>query len=236
MWPFFRFVEYKPTTLEKNYKFDLLAESDLGVKIDLINPEAYSSTSESAFGLDPADERLLEEDAAGPQEGRRSLQHSKYVPWLRKTEYISSEFNRYGASERASDRPETKVGVNVKKKLNADLLYKDRESQLDAINQTFEAVKKPAYEHYSKPGVYAVEEMPIFPDFDLWKYPCAQVIFDSDPQPRNQPPSTITQALIRGMQDDSGEQFVAYFLPTEETLQKREHDEEICQDYAEGEA
>lgn len=228
-------MEYKPTSLEKSYKYDLLTESDLGVKIDLINPESYVSTSDSGY-LDPADEKLLEEDASGQQEGRRSLQHSKYVPWLRKTEYISSEFNRYGASERASDRPETKVGVNVKKKLNADIVYKDRESQIDAINRSFEAVKKPSNEHYSKPGVYAIEEFAIYPDFELWKYPCAQVIFDSDPQPRNLPPATITQALIRGMQDDSGEQFVAYFLPTEETLAKREHDEQIDQDYAEDEA
>lgn len=37
----FRFVEYKQTSLEKNYKHDLLTEQDLGVTIDLINPETY---------------------------------------------------------------------------------------------------------------------------------------------------------------------------------------------------
>ncbi|VDM48703.1 unnamed protein product [Toxocara canis] len=35
------FIEYKQTMLEKKFKFELLAESDLGVKIDLINPETY---------------------------------------------------------------------------------------------------------------------------------------------------------------------------------------------------
>lgn len=34
-----RFVEYKSTTLEKNYKWDILNEQDLGVRIDLINQD-----------------------------------------------------------------------------------------------------------------------------------------------------------------------------------------------------
>jgi len=37
----FRFIQYKPTSLEKNYKHELLTEPDLGVTIDLINPETY---------------------------------------------------------------------------------------------------------------------------------------------------------------------------------------------------
>ena len=37
-----RFVQYNPTSLERNYKHDLLTEVDLGVPIDIILPEAYS--------------------------------------------------------------------------------------------------------------------------------------------------------------------------------------------------
>ena len=37
-----RFISYNPTGLERNYKYELLTEHDLGVTIDLINPEAYS--------------------------------------------------------------------------------------------------------------------------------------------------------------------------------------------------
>ncbi|KAJ8017667.1 RNA polymerase II-associated factor 1-like [Holothuria leucospilota] len=36
-----RFVEYNATSLERNYKHELLAEHDLGVTIDLINPDTY---------------------------------------------------------------------------------------------------------------------------------------------------------------------------------------------------
>merc|ERR1719260_54376 len=37
--------------------------------------------------------------------------------------------------------------------------------------------------------------------------------------------------MIRGVMDESGEQFVAYFLPTEETLAKRRSDQEEGKDY-----
>jgi len=39
----------------------------------------------------------------------------------------------------------------------------------------------------------------------------------------------------RGMVDESGDQFVAYFLPTEETLEKRRRDTEVEVDYEDGE-
>ncbi len=34
-----RFIHFKSTTLEKNYKWDILNEQDLGVRIDLINQD-----------------------------------------------------------------------------------------------------------------------------------------------------------------------------------------------------
>lgn len=37
----FRFVQYNPTSLERTYKHELLTEHDLGVTIDLINPDTY---------------------------------------------------------------------------------------------------------------------------------------------------------------------------------------------------
>ena len=41
--------------------------------------------------------------------------------------------------------------------------------------------------------------------------------------------------MSRGMVDEAGEQFVAYFLPTEETLGKRKRDAEIDVEYEENE-
>lgn len=45
----------------------------------------------------------------------------------------------------------------------------------------------------------------------------------------------MSQAMIRGVQDLTGEQFVAYFLPTQETLKKRKRDEEDGVEYLDSE-
>ncbi|KAJ8308672.1 hypothetical protein KUTeg_013546 [Tegillarca granosa] len=64
-----RFVDYKPTSLERSYKYDLLTEHDLGVTIDLINPDTYKVDPDGY--QDPEDERLLEEDLGTPQDTKR---------------------------------------------------------------------------------------------------------------------------------------------------------------------
>lgn len=65
----FRFIQYNPTSLERNYKYEVLTEHDLGVTIDLINRETYAS--DYSVQLDPADEKLLEEDVLTPQDSKR---------------------------------------------------------------------------------------------------------------------------------------------------------------------
>uniref|UniRef100_A0A4P6D7S0 RNA polymerase II-associated factor 1 homolog n=1 Tax=Rhodnius prolixus TaxID=13249 RepID=A0A4P6D7S0_RHOPR len=219
-----RFIEYKPTSLERHYKYEVLTEHDLGVTIDLINKDMYAADPHAQ--LDPADEKLLEEDILTPHDSKRSRHHSRSVSWLRRTEYISTEQTRF--QPQTMDKVEAKVGYSIKKSLKEETLYLDRENQIKAIEKTFEDAKKPIEKHYSKPNVVPVEILPIFPDFKLWKYPCAQVMFDSDPAPVGRPvPAQLeemSQAMIRGVMDESGEQFVAYFLPTESTLEKRRRD------------
>lgn len=79
-----RFIEYKSTTLEKNYKWDILNEQDLGVRIDLINQDYNRFDPDGLFPfhsknliknssftckplkiaiLHPIDEKLLEEES-----------------------------------------------------------------------------------------------------------------------------------------------------------------------------
>ncbi|KAI7801091.1 RNA polymerase II-associated factor 1-like protein [Triplophysa rosa] len=243
-----RFVQYKATSLEKQHKHELLTEPDLGVTIDLINPDTYridptvtqhthnthtpqhahtTHTTHMSVLLDIADEKLLEEDIQAPSSSKRSQQHAKVVPWMRKTEYISTEFNRYGIS---NEKVEVKIGVSVKQQFTEEEIYKDRDSQIAAIEKTFEDAQKSITQHYSKPRVTPVEVLPAFPDFKMWINPCAQVIFDSDPAPKDvSAPAGVdmmSQAMIRGMMDEEGNQFVAYFLPNEETMRKRKRDAE----------
>ncbi|XP_039748297.1 RNA polymerase II-associated factor 1 homolog [Pararge aegeria] len=222
--PSTRFIQYNPTSLEKNYRYEVLTEHDLGVHIDLINRDMYQGDGNAQ--LDPADEKLLEDDVLTPQDSKRSRHHAKSVSWLRRSEYISTEQTRF--QPQSMEKVEAKVGYNVKKIFSEETLYMDRDSQIKAIEKTFEDNKIPVEKHYSKPGVTPVEVMSVFPDFEMWKYPCAQVIFDSDPAPSDKNMAgqieAMSQAMIRGVMDESGEQFVAYCLPTEDTIQKRRRD------------
>lgn len=226
-----RFLQYQSTSLEKSYKHELLTEHDLGVVIDLINPNTYV-TQENAY-LDMDDERLLEEDLSATQDGKRSRHHNKNVSWLRKTEYISTENNRQFSAEKV----EARIGFNMRKNQRDLNMYQDRESQINAIEATFAAAQQPITRHYSKPGVEPVEVLPLLPDFDMWRYPCAQVIFDSDPAPKGRSVPAqmeeMSQAMIRGMRDENDDQFVAYFLPLPETMLKRKRDSQEGVDYME---
>ena len=60
-----------------------------------------------------------------------------------------------------------RVGYSIKRKLSQLDFYKDKESQIEAIEKSFEAAKQPITKHFSKQGVYPEQEMPIFPDFDV---------------------------------------------------------------------
>ena len=64
-------MQYKPTSLEKNYKYEILTEHDLGVSIDLIDPSAYAQPlphqSPAPNSLHPDDEKLMEDDTHTPQ-------------------------------------------------------------------------------------------------------------------------------------------------------------------------
>jgi len=80
-----RFIQYNSTTLEKNYKWDILNEQDLGVRIDLIAQD-YNKVDAGAC-LHPIDEKLLEEESlTTAADQKRTEQHMKPVSWMRRND------------------------------------------------------------------------------------------------------------------------------------------------------
>ena len=73
---------------------------------------------------------------------------------MRRSEYISAEYNRFIQS---AEKAESRVGYHLKKMQKDEDVYKDRESQIAAIEKTFEDAKVPIEKHFNKPGVYALE-------------------------------------------------------------------------------
>ncbi|XP_014296655.1 RNA polymerase II-associated factor 1 homolog [Microplitis demolitor] len=233
-----RFSKYTQSSLERNHKYEFLTDYSMGIEVDLTNVEQYES-EESEVQLHPDDEKLLEDDYLTLPESKRSINHAKSVSWLRRTEYISTETTRFQPQN--ADKMEAKVGgFSIKKYIAEGLVYLDHENQIKAIEKTFEDSKKPIEQHHSKRNVYPVQILPVYPDFELWKHPCAQVIFDADPTPPgyslSQQMEIMSQAMLRGVMDENEEQFVAYFIPTDETLEKRKKDKEMGLDYRDDES
>ncbi|KAF9149007.1 RNA polymerase-associated factor [Linnemannia schmuckeri] len=160
------------------------------------------------------------------------------VSWLRRTEYISSETPTgagKGAYKDTSIRKDKMVVDN------------SREGQIAAIEKTFQRFMKksdrisPArpmtedeflasLKHPTKPGVTAVESLPIFPDFNIWGNSYTLVTFDVDPEISNersvqsqandqgtskaQTAQRSSNALIKPMSDaNDPETWLAYYLP-----------------------
>jgi RNA polymerase II-associated factor 1 len=115
-----RYIQYNPTSLERNHNHELLTEVDLGIPIDLVLPETYENNDPSA-SLDPTDAALLEEEVLQQPESKRAKQHARNVSWLRRTEYISTEYSRPHSSMEGA---ENKVGYSVKKRLQSMDTYK----------------------------------------------------------------------------------------------------------------
>ncbi len=68
-----RFIHYAPTSLERNYKYELLTEHDLGVHVDLILPEAYEK---------PEDEIVRKKDYLSGRGSREVLLTGFFPPLI----------------------------------------------------------------------------------------------------------------------------------------------------------
>ena len=63
-----------------------------------------------------------------------------------------------------------RIGAGVKDLFSQEELYKDRDGQIAAIQKTFEDAKKDITKHYSKPNVYPVDTLPVYPDMKVTVY------------------------------------------------------------------
>ena len=81
------------------------------------------------------------------------------------------------------EKIESRVGYKVRKQMGVEQnIYMDKEAQIRAIEKTFEDSKEDITEHHTEKGVYPVEVLPILPDDDMWKFPCAQVRMENTPK------------------------------------------------------
>jgi len=122
---------------------------------------------------------------------------------------------------------------SAKEKLREESLkYLTKDRVLQMIEEGFDTAKAPLEKHYSKPSVVKLEEWPLFPDFENWKYPFAQVIFDDDPSRKDltltaqEQMEEMSEAVIKALIDSDNKEYIGYFLPTAETRAKRAREEQ----------
>lgn len=149
------------------------------------------------------------------------------VTWLRRTEYISSEFGKSGTKKNAPEQTNSTIAhtrMQVKLETADDLV--------EAVESGFDPIPLEDLVHPTKPGVTAVEYMPIVPALDAAELGIAQsytqCLFDVDPKATHGlgdiPLKTTadTSAVLRAMSNPTNpsDSFVWYYLAPETPTEK----------------
>jgi hypothetical protein len=136
---------------------------------------------ETAGVIDDKDSFLLTE----PTSNQRQLSKNRpIVPWLRRTEYISSEVSKTTGNK--NQGIETKMGVSITKdKSLSKLLDRSIQGQISAIQHTFEYVndyeKMQNLQHPIHKHLKVAEVFPVYPDWELWGNEYTHAVFDTNP-------------------------------------------------------
>jgi hypothetical protein len=214
------------TGLEKafNRHAPILSEPDLGVPIDLLDPEQYHVTGREPR-LHPKDQELIDSQK---EEEKGKETRAQAMPWFISTQYVDTNVSqsRKHVSEWEGDM------TSPKGRAYMDALQEEEsiDSRLEIADRTFadaaqvdELHKDGKLVHKDKPGVTSVEVMPLLPDVSRWGLSFVLTAFDEAPPQRLTKRSARDGAeidpagmpIIQGLQGlgDNPEQWMAYLMP-----------------------
>jgi len=190
-----RHIRYRETTLERDYKFELICGVDLGVTLDMIDYSAFTQLPNAPPILEKVDEYL----ASGSIQSKQA----HILPFLHKFNYLSNDIT-----------PQTvmKVETTTVPSLNSEVDTKEK--LLEHIEASFN-VCKTLPQHPHNPNLTVDAIFPIFPDEELWGNEYTEMVFDSDPLVGEEPSeSTHTGTIVKlvsGPQSDKP--LLGYFVP-----------------------
>ena len=202
------FVRYRyDSAAEAAHKYELLAEPDLGIPIDLVDPHAYEAAAGSMVALE--DQELLSDVAMAQATGARSTTAAargaklrQEVTWLRKTPIMGN--NLYEAvHKQQKENTERQHVVSASRELatTSSLGRPSLQQQVDAIEKTFEeaaeldrpAAREGGLKHPTKPELTPVSVLPVLPDRATWPNMYVHMKFDADPAG-----ARSAEALVKG--------------------------------------
>eukprot|EP01091_Cochliopodium_minus_P015387 TRINITY_DN5464_c0_g1_i2.p1 TRINITY_DN5464_c0_g1~~TRINITY_DN5464_c0_g1_i2.p1 ORF type:complete len:268 (+),score=61.95 TRINITY_DN5464_c0_g1_i2:159-962(+) len=86
-----RFIDYKPTHLEQNFKYSIITGPTLGIPIDFVDPVTYTMPRDIKE-LEEGDRIIIQPDF-GSNRSRRNEINTAELSWLTKPQYLSSEYS-----------------------------------------------------------------------------------------------------------------------------------------------
>lgn len=208
------------TSLEKDYMRNapMLAEPDMGVHINLIDPDVYAMKAGAASKLHPLDRELVDGQYVDEEANAPAKAHvfKGPMPWLMSTQYVDPVAKATSSTS----------GWEGGQSHEFDASQDDPDSRLGEVVKTFEdANTSEELQHSSNPKLTMEEVIPLFPDFERWGYSIVHAAFDENPLSNTRPqgmshkgkvPDLQLQpkgAIIQGLNDEQGNQWMAYFLP-----------------------
>ena len=168
------FVDFQPTSLDREFKWKHHCERTLGINIDLVDLEKHAPPAdEERPKMHEHDDRLLKWDSANTAANAEAPQRDR--AFFRKTVFMARTDG--AASMRSS-------GKSVGAKAGTSATEKEKEdAALKELIESFKTAgkKRPKMAHPSKPGVTAEWCLPVLPSVSLWANEYSLVHFDDDP-------------------------------------------------------
>jgi Paf1 len=231
---------YKPGSLELQHQRALLAEPDMGVFIDLVDPDLYRR---GAVDLHPDDVELLRDQAAkAPRQSR--FHNAKGASWLRKTEYMTGSYGSermYGVKKGKAD--ENLLALKAQRMREEMAVDTSVEGHLQRIEESFaDAQRAPV--HPTNSAARPLQVLPVFPAFRLADNNYIRVQFGVDPAPEPVDPQEehateklaaqrilCDHALLQPLRSEDGKNFAPYSVPVPRSSNKRKRvdpNPEVC--------
>lgn len=227
-WDAMSYVRYRyDSSIEINHKYEMLAEPDLGIMIDLVDQQGYDA--EPGVSLAPEDEELLKsgsrlDTAATKKHVVNQIRED--VTWLRRTPILGN--NLYEQLQQAKEHGVTDTQLQeTSLTLEEKIVSIEKQFAEAAELETAEGAPTSTLRHPTNPDLRPMQVLPVLPDFKSWENAYVQMVFDVDPSLEEVKDLEVTysrsrvgKALVKGfampaVAGGASEQYVAYMLPGE---------------------
>ncbi|ETV83491.1 hypothetical protein H257_04212 [Aphanomyces astaci] len=194
-----RFVKYKPSQVERDYVHEFYVEQNLGLPIDLIDPEKFEVPDVSERAMTNVDVELLNmpEIISGASAAKAKIR--PHVPWLRRSEFMGTDLSE--AVHQFKNESELQVEIRDKNQaMLSVIMQKDLEQR---ANESFDLC--PAADnmvHPLKADLKPVQVWDVFPDEILSSNIYSILSYDILPSTDTRDPTTHdreSHALLRNV-------------------------------------